>query len=326
MISVNRIAYNNYSSRDFDILCDLAFDSDNGDTDSYLNREAVASESYNGKIKRVHNFKYTDTLQLHFTFIKEGFGDFTIAEQRRILTWLTSKSTPSFLSVYYDDTNAVEYEVLGAFTEVTSYKLANNRTVGYVATFESVSPFAFSDLHTQTIDSRNASDKSLVIQVNTDDPESPLYPKITIVQNSVTSVVEVNHAMTDSDTWLDGTVYHYSAGNKYYWLDASGNKQTSSSNTSGIETTSVAIKNVYTDNSNTTTVANCYVKNNIKGETVVLDGANRVVSSSRANGRIFGDDFSWNWIPFAEGNNTVSVEGNCVVTIEWREPIKCGEY
>ena len=67
---------------------------------------------------------------------------------------------------------------------------------------------------------------------------------------------------------------------------------------------------------------------------VVLDGANKVVSNYSIDEsgketmdiRIFGDDFSWNWIPLYEGKNELSFVGNCTVTIEYRYPIKCGEF
>ena len=45
MISLNRFTYNGYSSKDFDVLVDVAFDSDSGEISSHLNRESVASES-----------------------------------------------------------------------------------------------------------------------------------------------------------------------------------------------------------------------------------------------------------------------------------------
>jgi hypothetical protein len=67
------------------------------------------------------------------------------------------------------------------------------------------------------------------------------------------------------------------------------------------------------------------IANNTRGEIVVVDGANRVISSSRT--RIFGDDFiNWNWLPLYDGINSISVEGNCTVIIEWREPVKCGDF
>ena len=130
--------------------------------------------------------------------------------------------------------------------------------------------------------------------------------------------------MTDTDNWVEGSVFHY--GGNYYWVDADGVKHTSATNTSGIETTSVSMRNTHTNDNGAVATFDTLVKNNIKGETVVLDGANRIVSSSRTSGRIFGDDFDWQWIPLYEGKNELSFVGNCTVTIEYRYPIKCGEF
>jgi hypothetical protein len=145
-------------------------------------------------------------------------------------------------------------------------------------------------------------------------------------QDSTTSVVNINHAMTDSDRWVENTVYYYDTDAKYYWIDSYGVKYTSNTNDSGFESTSVSITNIYTDIHKVTRVFDTVVKNNIQGETIVLDGANRVVSSSRTNGRIFGDDFDWEWIPLFEGKNELSFTGNCTVTIEYRYPMKVGQF
>ena len=87
----------------------------------------------------------------------------------------------------------------------------------------------------------------------------------------------------------------------------------------------MSIRNTHTDDNDKISVFNTLVKHNVKGEIVVLDGANRVISTSSEN-RIFGDDFSWDWIPLYEGKNELSFIGNCTVTIEYRTPIKCGEF
>ena len=331
MIAINRCIYNGCSSKNFDLLCDLAFDGDSGETSTYLSREAVASESYNGTFKRVHNYKYDDVFTTQITFIKEDFKDFTFEEQRKVLRWLTSKNTASFLTVYYDDSEVITYEILGGFTEIETYKLGNGRTVGIIATFESVSPYAFSSLkkieknvstpiYNGTV--LDTSYNTIDIDINSDEPESFIYPRITIQQDSKTPVVEIGHAMTrdNKSELIINTVYHYELGKEYYWLYANEFYQ-SQSNTSGFETTSAVIKNVHNGQEYITTVAN-----NIKGEKVVIDGANQVVSSSRSNGRIFGNDFSWDWIPLGQGENKITVVGNCTVTIEYREPIKCGEF
>jgi hypothetical protein len=67
------------------------------------------------------------------------------------------------------------------------------------------------------------------------------------------------------------------------------------------------------------------IKNNTGSEKIVIDGANRIISSSNTR-RIFGDDFNWKWLEMYDGTNEIIVEGNCTVTLEWREVRKVGEY
>jgi hypothetical protein len=185
-------------------------------------------------------------------------------------------------------------------------------------------PYALSPIHTVTQNVSIPTDSSFTINLETDD-SMPIYPRITIKQNN-TVVVNINKPMGDVDIWVPGTVYYYAAESKYYWVDNQGVRHTSSVNTSGIETTMVHITNIHTDGYGNKRVFESMVKNNIRGETVVLDGANKVVSSSRSIGRIFGGDFDFNWIPLYEGNNRITVIGNCTVTFDWRSPVKIGEY
>lgn len=326
MINPQRIEYNTYSSVDFDLITCCSFESDDGATSAYLARDAVASETYRGDIKRVHSYKYTDVLAPTITFIDKKFGDFDFDRQRKIIKWLTSKDTPSFLTVYHDDSNVPSYEILGAFTEINTYKLGNGRVVGFQCVFTSISPYAFSPLHSITQNVSSPVDSTITIDLETDEPQLPIYPKITIQQNGITPVVNVSKEMGDLDVWVPNTVYYYAGGGKYYWIDSEGVRHTSSTNTSGFETTSVSIANVHTDEYGEKRVFDLLVTNNIKGETVVLDGANKVVSSSRAINRIFGNNFSWQWLPLYEGTNKITVVGNCTVTLEWRSPMKIGEF
>lgn len=332
MISIHRLIYNGYSSEDFDLCCQLAFDSDNGEGNSYLSREAIASETYRGDFKRVSSYKYSESLAPTITFIDKDFGNFDLERQRKILKWLTSKDAISFLTVYHDDSEVVSYEILGGFTEIQTYKLGNGRVVGFTAVFESIAPWAFSPLQTITKNVSSPTDNKITINLETDDPQSAVYPRITIQQDSTTNIITINHEMGDKDTWVEGSVFKY--GNNFYWVDAKGVKHTSTSDTSGFDTTSVSIRNIHTDDYGEVTAFDTLVKNNIKGEKIILDGANRVVSNyiidesgkEIVGTRIFGDDFSWNWIPLYEGKNELSFVGNCIVTIQFRYPIKCGEF
>lgn len=334
MISPYRIKYNNYINEDFDVICDLAFDSDSGEISSYLSRDAVASDTYNGSYKRVYSYKWNEVLQPKITLIDKDFGDFTLERQRAILRWLTSKSTPSFLTIYEDESETVMMEILGGFIDVKPYKLSNNRTVGYVCTFESVCPWAFSPLYTYTQNVSNPSTNKFTININTDDIESPVYPRITIKQNN-SVIVNVDYPMIVNGAWVnsdyvDGTVYYYANTGDYYYnkhnTDGSIVATITKNNPVTTDTkTSVIIKNVHTDEDSGTHINNFCIKNNTAGETIVMDGANKVISSS-ATKRVMSNDFDWNWMPLYNGKNDITVIGNCIVELQWRSIRKVGEY
>jgi phage-related protein len=316
MIGLHRFRYNGYSSQDFDLLTDVSFDEDSGETESFLNREAVASEVYNGTLKRVHNFKYTEKFAPKITLIKNTFDDFTETEVRRVLSWLTSSNTPKFLTAYYDDSEVVSFEILGAPTSIELHKLANNRVVGIVFTFESSAPYAFSPI--QTVEKNIIAPQEFTITCNSDELGALVYPKITITHKVTDSlVVQVDEAMGEANKseHIPGTVYHYKG--IYYWIDDEGTLHENSAAPLGWQTTSVLIENA-------TTNSKTIISGNISQEIVTLDGANRVVASSLNIGRIFGDDFNWQWMPLTPGENTITVTGSCTIKFEWREPRKVG--
>lgn len=192
MISANRVEFRGYSSVDFDLKTCISFESDSGEVNTYLTREAVASESYRGEFKRIHNFKYTETYNPKFTFIKDGFGDFSTEEIRKVLRWLTGGTNASFLTVYNDDSNVVHFEILGGFSEVSLYKLGNSRVVGVVATFESSAPWAFSQLQTITHTITDTTSNTFNIEIDSDDEENAIYPRITIQKNGSGDITITN--------------------------------------------------------------------------------------------------------------------------------------
>ena len=374
MISPHKIKYRGVENTELNILdlimC-VAFDSDNGETATYLNREAVVSETYNGRYKRVHSYKYSESFSPKFTFMKKDFGNFTIEEVRQVVKWLTSTDMTALLDVYYDDSEVVAWSAIGGWTEISTYKFANNRTVGIVATFEAVTPYALSDVYTVTKTITSAIDNKVTINIDTDDNQ-PVYPRITVrgrgtvipiavgttfnvysdmVPNTVyyngttyywksdtpalvTGVIEPNYGWpkvirdtvySSNDEIKEETVYYYTSDQKYRWIDPYTFK--SSTTNPNLATTSVRITNKHTDLfDNVKTYSSTIVKNSGATETIVIDGANQIISSSSTK-RIFGDDFvNWKWLELYDGKNEVTVEGNCDITLEYRTVIKCGEY
>ena len=330
MISPHRIKYNHIFSNELnipDLIMCVALDSDNGETPTFLKREAVASESHDGRYKRIHNFKYTETFAPKFTFMKQDFGDFTIDEVRIVLKWLTSKDTTALLETYYDDSNVVSWASIGGWVEPQTHKLANNRTVAITAVWDSISPFAFSDLYTVTETISNATDNKIIINIDTDD-NKPVYPRVAIQHKGSVVRIADGTILTRMSDMVENTVYYN--GTTYYWKTMDGTDPAyfhSSTTNPNLNTTSVRITNKHTDFFNqSTTFTPTIVKNNNNSEKVVLDGANKVISSSSVN-RIFDDDFvNWNWLQLLDGKNEITIEGNCMVTLEWREVRKVGEY
>ena len=275
MVSPHRIKYNNIFSNELnipDLIMCVAMDSDNGETPTFLNREAVFSESHDGRYKRIHSFKYTETFAPKFTFFKNDFSNFEMDEVRIVLKWLTSKDTTALLEAYYDDSNVVTWASIGGFVEPQTYKLANNRTVAITATWDSISPFAMSDLYTTTKTITEA-DNKITINIDTDDNKL-VYPRVTIQTN----------------------------GNNIKFI----NKHTDFFNVSKSYNSLELI-------------------NNASDETVIIDGANQIIKTSLTR-RIFGDDFNWVWLELYDGKNEMTIEGNCEVTLQWREIRKVGEF
>ena len=373
MIAANRIKFQKIFSNELnipDLIMECAFDSDSSEVSTYLNREAVSVESHDGRRNNTIRYKYSERFSPRFTFIKKGFGDFSSSELRTVLKWLTSSDTPTVLDVYYDNSNVVGFSAVGNWTQIDSYKLANSRTVAVVATFESIHPFAFSDVYTITKTISDPADNKITIDIDTDD-NKPIYPRITIkhngsivkipadseytkftnmVENTVYyneatntyywktpdvlssvekpdngyEIVEMEGSYSSSDVFAENTLYYYIDSEMYYWLDPKRFHKESESPT--LPLTSVRLRNSYTDLLNKNkTISPIIVKNNTPTEMVIIDGANRIVSSDRTR-RIFGGDFNWQWLELYDGKNEITVEGNCDIKIEYREPRKLGEW
>jgi hypothetical protein len=127
---------------------------------------------------------------------------------------------------------------------------------------------------------------------------------------------------TANDVFEEKTIYSYNG--KYYWMAPYNFYK--SSTLPNLQTTSVKITNQHYDFfGKPSTPVVTIIKNNTSTEKVVLDGANKIVSTDRTR-RIFGDDFNWQWLELYDGKNEITIEGNCEVTLEYREVRKVGEY
>ena len=209
MIDAHRIVYNGLDSLDLNLTPHLCFDSDNGAASSFLNRDAIFTEVYDGSRKYIHGSKYIDSAMPKFTLIKQDFSDFTSDENRRVLSWLTSSSKPSWLEVYQDDSNVYSYRYFCVPTTVEQYKLSNGRVVGYEFEIFSDAPYAWSRNLTYPekkeetdSDSLAVSEKNeFTITCNTDEYNKPVYPKITVTFKGKNKYFPVNVNPLEENTY-----------------------------------------------------------------------------------------------------------------------------
>lgn len=223
MISPKKIRFRNKTNIDYDVIVDCAFESgDSGETESYLNREAITTETYDGSYTRNHGYKYTDTLVATITFIKKDFAEFTPEENRRMLSWLTSARNAERLEIYHDDSEVLSYVLFGGFTSVQQYKVANSRVAGYVCEFTHQAPFAYSPTctaaPTRTIVTELNPEpfyyKPITVNCKTDEEENPIYPKITITfDDNKPYVYTSEYPMNDTFEMMQNVIYRYFANN-----------------------------------------------------------------------------------------------------------------
>ena len=386
MIDAHKIVYNNLSSEEFDVTLHLSFDSENGASNSFLNREAISTEVYDGSRKFIHGSKYTDSATPRFTLIKKDFGDFTSKENRRILSWLTGNSKPAWLDVYQDDSNVISYRYFCIPTTVEQYKLSNGRVVGYEFEIFSNAPYAWSrklvypEVYSTTEEISHNDETNDYLQVsgtesfsvtcNTDEYNKLIYPKVVIdFKNKSDIYIPVNKKPEADDYMIPNAIYTFeensvqrqfisiSAGNiserayimsvnvnadlnglheeavrqniRYFHV-VDGRDHTIRTIEDGewkiITKTGAAIKiNIsYTFNGETKT-KEIIIKGAALDEEITLDGTNKVISVIPEDGvRIMGDDFNWEWLPLAYGDNNITISGNCAVQIQWIEPRKVG--
>lgn len=377
MINPQYIVYGGKSNMDLnvDIITCVSFDSDNGEMTSFLNREGVVGESHDGRYKRVTRYKYSESFSPKFTFVKKDFSDFKIDEVRTILKYLTSKDTTALLEVYYeqDDTKTEDQQesvaswvAIGGWTEISTYKLANNRTVGITATFESVTPYALSPIYTVPI----KGGETKTIKIETDEPQYPVCPKITIQQTGLLVNIPTGMLldpklsdMVENTVYFNGSTYYWKSAQKqtsdvrpdYSWPQVKMSREydekdvleknviyyyepsalyvwieplyfQSSSTNPNLETTSVKIVNTHSDLLNPLGELPATITKNNTSSEQIILDGTNKITSSNRARRIFGDDFNWQWLELYDGTNDVTVEGNCEITLEYRCPRKVGEF
>ena len=359
MIVPHRIKFRDKFNTDFDLICGASFEGESGNVESFFNKETTSSNLYDGSRRNVHGYRYTDVMNVNITLIHQDYREITMYENRKIISWLTGSNTVEELTVYQDDSEVISYRLIGNIVGVEQYKNTNGSIIGYIITFENISPYAFSPVKTLT-KTITAEDNEIVINCRTDVYEKPLYPKIQVTIGDSIYLPINKDPMAETYEMLDNTVYNYN--DKYYVKVNDGKREIKVFATNiedqGLDGSMVGsyylcitdryiyqciinesglpawqkitkvgagfeIKNTYYENGQDITassvVTDCY-----ENEVITIDADNRMIASSETPMRIIGDSFNWEWVYFVPGENHITVAGDCTITFQWVEPIKVG--
>ena len=176
------------------------FDNKNEEKDSGIDYDVLNSIAGASSTYMDYGVKLKDPLQLQGCFIKcpcdNDTYEYSVTEQRQILTWLTKTKSLSWLKIYDNEVETVSY--LCRVISITR-KLINDKVVGFDVTWETNSPFAYSGL----IEESYTSTGSLILDnyyCDSDDSDF-LYPKMEIeVDSSELTIITESPVETRTTT------------------------------------------------------------------------------------------------------------------------------
>lgn len=305
------------SITDYSLLI-TSFDGDSGENDSFLGMEQVYTESYDGTKRNLYGLKYNSVALVKITLVKPDGSDFSVAENRKILKWLTGHRQASWLDLYEGETLA--YSFWGSVTNVQQQKM-DARVVGIILTFESTTPWAYSapqkyncrfgeanlsfdadgSIYKGTIASSMLGIDEDGVLFNDSQDINATFNITTygVIYNSDDILLSIDNQSDDLYTYINlDMTYENIAGNE------TGNILTIINETLG-ETTSII---------------------DISQNEIVTLNSGQFITSSLPN-KIFGDKFNFVWPRLAPGINNFKINGSGKGKVEFtcRYPMKIGD-
>ena len=198
----NSFTYLGKNSKDDFGLIITHFDdnADSGEMDTFLSTSAIYSDSYDGTRQRFYGAKYDTVATPQITVVKHDGTDFGVEDNRQILRWLTGSRQATWMDFYVGD--EVKYRLLGRVKSVSQYKM-DARVIGFVLTFESISPYGYLNLY--SVSSRINGEAKITISCESDDLYSYVYMNTTYTNTSGSSLTISNDTI-DETTIVTGLV------------------------------------------------------------------------------------------------------------------------
>lgn len=183
------------SKEDFGLIVShFADQSDSGEVDTYLSTDAIYTDSYDGTRQKFYGAKYNTVATPQITLIKQDGSDFGVNDNRQALKWLTGSRQSTWMDFYIWDEDKPRYRMLGRVSNVSQYKM-DARIVGLVVTFESVSPYAYSNLKTEAKSVSGTA--TMTISNDSDDVHSYVYMNMIYENGTGTSLTITNQTTGD---------------------------------------------------------------------------------------------------------------------------------
>jgi len=294
-----------------------SFEPDSGFVDSFLGMDQVISDSYNGVKKFFYGNKYNTTATISITLVKADGSDFSLADNREVLRWLTGTPQASWIDLY--EGKKFVYSFYGSVTSVQQQKL-DARVIGIQFTFSSIYPWAYSApqyFDCYVGNEMLAIDDSGIIYKEGENPDDLGIDKNGVLYNddknefvafgeTVTHAAYSDPAVTLRINNQSDDLYSYINLNLVY------------KNETG---KSISIKNITLDEET-------LIREIDQNETVTLSSGQFIISSK--DGKIFGDTFNFIWPRLCPGENTLVVNtidgnGKGSFNFSYRYPIKVGD-
>lgn len=178
----------------------VAFDSDDGNVNSFLGMDEIYSETIYG-IRHDYGAVYNTTASFTITMITYDGSDFTLERFRDVTRWLSGARKSTWLDLYEND--SISYSFLCKCTEIEQYKM-DGRTIGVTATFTSVSPWAYSPMQTivKEIDNTASVEAGTPIEINniSDEGYAYIYPNVVFNCSKSGELSIYNHTTEETTT------------------------------------------------------------------------------------------------------------------------------
>lgn len=317
----SKFKYLDKFSTDKDLVdCGLiiaSFEPDSGFVDTYLGMDQITADSYDGTKKFFYGSRYNNTASISVTLIKADGTSLSVAENRRLLKWLTGNRKATWLDLYEGD--KFLYSFYGNITSVQQQKL-DARIIGIQIVFTSIHPWAWSD---------EEEFECFIGQENLEMTEDGVIykggdnPILGVDSNGIAFNDKNNSSFTFSIT-DDGIVYNDIG------VTLSTNNGTDELY-SYVNLDMFYTNEVSTDNASTLIIENLTlnetseITNIDTGEEIIIS-AGQFIVSNKPN-KVFGDTFNFVWPRLAPGENMVSINGTGKASVKfaYRYPIKIGD-